>query len=85
MFIHESISELLDTCLPHRNFEKFTQGLEGSQKSIDQNDEVRNKGVVHYEEKMKEDVNVKALFSVRCRDEKSYTTERTTATKRTIY
>ena len=52
---------------------------------IDQNDEVRNKGVVHYEEKMKEDVNVKALFSVLCRDEKSYTTERTTATKRTIY
>ena len=54
MFIHESISELLDTCLPHRNFDKVTQALEASQKSIDQNDEVRNKGVVHYEEKLKE-------------------------------
>ena len=82
MFIHESISALLDTCLPHR---KYTQALEGSQKSIDQNDEVRNKRVVRYEEKKKENTRVKALFSVRCRDEKSYTTKKTTATERSIY
>ena len=85
MFRHERISALLDTCLPHRNFNKFTQALEGSQKSIDQNDEVRNKRVVRYEEKKKENRRVKALFSVRCRDAKSYTTEKTTATERSIY
>ena len=53
---------------------------------IDQYDEleVKNKRVVHYEVKLKEN-EVKAPFSVRCRDAKSYTTEKTTATQRSIY
>ena len=52
--MHERINEFVDSCLPDHTFDEFTQSLEGSQNSIDRNYKVKNKRVVHYEVKLKE-------------------------------